>query len=189
METMHGLTIAFGNKGGVEQTSDALWPYWVRLMYRKHPVGFKSTSSLISLILHMQTKPHWQCDANHFHLWPTARLPACSTKWTPLNWGCVPGVMQFSYTSSLQTRSVWSHSNWWVSSPPLELVRSLRLPRRFQHIQNDQKALLTIWNLLCMTHQSHKSEVWIILWICMAKEWIKRQNNNNNDNHICVAFF
>lgn len=27
METMHGLTIAFGNKGGIGPSSDALWWY------------------------------------------------------------------------------------------------------------------------------------------------------------------
>lgn len=49
MDTMHGLAIAFGNKGGVGLTTDALWWYWVGLIYRSRLLALKEATR----------PPHW----------------------------------------------------------------------------------------------------------------------------------
>lgn len=75
METTHGLAIAFGNKGQVGLSGDALWWNWVGLIYGKHAVSFKSTSALCT---DTTLEPQWQFGDNHFSLVAYHRITAVS---------------------------------------------------------------------------------------------------------------
>ena len=103
METTHGLTIAFGNKGCVGLSSNALWCYWVGLIYRKHAVSFKSTPTGADTTL----EPQWHFDANHFSLVAYHRITAV-IKLHLHRRVCIQGAAIPRATSGHTQISVWA---------------------------------------------------------------------------------